>query len=107
MQILLCHKVSLHKWVVVSSPPQNFEQDFKGTGRRILYFELANTIKRWILFYFSVLSLRVSNLVNFIVIGIFINKNTYIIPRDAFVTYCSVKDTENVSRHFLLLKVHT
>ena len=40
-------------------------------------------------------------LVNFIVIGIFINKNTYIIPTNAFVTYRSVKDTDNVSRHFL------
>ena len=47
------------------------------------------------------------NLVNFIVIGIFINKNTYIIPTNAFVTYRSVKDTDNVSRHFFLLKVHT
>ena len=40
------------------------------------------------------------NLVNFIVIGIFINKNTYIIPTEAYVTYRSVKDTDNVSRHF-------
>ena len=47
------------------------------------------------------------NLVNFIVIGIFINKNTYIIPTNAYVTYRSVKDTDNVSRHFFLLKVHT
>ena len=39
-------------------------------------------------------------LVNFIVIGIFINKNTYIIPTEAYVTYRSVKDTDNVSRHF-------
>ena len=39
------------------------------------------------------------NLVNFIVIGIFINKNTYIIPTNAYVTYRSVKDTGNVSRH--------
>ena len=46
-------------------------------------------------------------LVNFIVIGIFINKNTYIIPTEAYVTYRSVKDTDNVSRHFFLLKVHT
>ena len=48
-----------------------------------------------------------TNLVNFIVIGIFINKNTYIIPTNAYVTYRSVKDTDNVSRHFFLLKVHT
>ena len=48
-----------------------------------------------------------SNLVNFIGIGIFINKNTYIIPTNAYVTYRSVKDTDNVSRHFFLLKVHT
>ena len=41
-------------------------------------------------------------LVNFIVIGIFINKNTYIIPTEAYVTYRSVKDTDNVSRHFFL-----
>ena len=41
-----------------------------------------------------------ANLVNFIVIGIFINKNTYIIPTEAYVTYRSVKDTDNVSRHF-------
>ena len=41
-----------------------------------------------------------SNLVNFIVIGIFINKNTYIIPTNAYVTYRSVKDTDNVSRPF-------
>ena len=48
------------------------------------------------------------NLVNFIVIGIFINKNTYIIPTNAYMTYRSVKDTDNVSRHFFfLLKVHT
>ena len=47
------------------------------------------------------------NLVNFIVIWIFINKNTYIIPTDAYVTYRSVKDTDNVSRHFFLLVVHT
>ena len=40
-----------------------------------------------------------ANLVNFIVIGIFINKNTYIIPTNAYVTYRSVKDTDNVSRH--------
>ena len=40
-----------------------------------------------------------SDLVNFIVIGIFINKNTYIIPTNAYVTYRSVKDTDNVSRH--------
>ena len=40
------------------------------------------------------------DLVNFIVIGIFINKNTYIIPTEAYVTYRSVKDTDNVSRHF-------
>ena len=39
------------------------------------------------------------DLVNFIVIGIFINKNTYIIPTNAYVTYRSVKDTDNVSRH--------
>ena len=45
----------------------------------------------------------VGNLVNFIVIGIFINKNTYIIPTEAYVTYRSVKDTDNVSRHFFLL----
>ena len=31
---------------------------------------------------------------------IFINKSTYIIPTDAFMTYRSAKDTENVSRHF-------
>ena len=31
---------------------------------------------------------------------IFINKNTYIIPTNAYVTYRSVKDTDNVSRHF-------
>ena len=43
---------------------------------------------------------KMTNLVNFTVIGIFINKNTYTIPTDAFVTYCSVKDTENLSRHF-------
>ena len=47
------------------------------------------------------------NLVNFIVIGIFINKNTYIIPTEAYVTYRSVKDTDNVSRHFFSLNVHT
>ena len=41
-----------------------------------------------------------TNLVNFIVIGIFINKNTYIIPTNAYVTYRLVKDTDNVSRHF-------
>ena len=41
-----------------------------------------------------------TKLVNFIVIGIFINKNTYIIPTEAYVTYRSVKDTDNVSRHF-------
>ena len=40
-----------------------------------------------------------TNLVNFIVNGIFINKNTYIIPTNAYVTYRSVKDTDNVSRH--------
>ena len=51
--------------------------------------------------------LKIANLVNFIVIGIFINKNTYIIPTEAYVTYRSVKDTDNVSRHFFLLKVHT
>ena len=42
-----------------------------------------------------------TDLVNFIAIGIFINKNTYILPTDAFVTYRSVKGTDNVSRHFL------
>ena len=52
-------------------------------------------------------STGVTNLVNFIVIGIFINKNTYIIPTNAYVTYRSIKDTDNVSRHFFLLKVHT
>ena len=41
-----------------------------------------------------------AKLVNFIVIGIFINKNTYIIPTNAYMTYRSVKDTDNVSRHF-------
>ena len=46
-------------------------------------------------------------LVNFIVIGIFINKNTYIIPTNAYMTYRSVKDTDNVSHHFILLKLHT
>ena len=43
-----------------------------------------------------------SNLVNFIVI--FINKNTYIIPTNAYVTYRSVKDTDNVSRHVFSTK---
>ena len=33
----------------------------------------------------------IAGLVNFIVIGIFINKNTCIIPTDAYVTYHSVK----------------
>ena len=46
------------------------------------------------------------NLVNFIVIRIFINKNTYIIPIDAYVTYCSVKDTDNVSCHFYFAHVN-
>ena len=45
---------------------------------------------------------KVAELVNFIVIGIFINKNTYIIPTNAYVTYRSVKDTDNVSPHFYL-----
>ena len=44
--------------------------------------------------------IRSRNLVNFIVIGIFINKNTCIIPTNAYVTYRSVKDTDNVSRYF-------
>ena len=52
-------------------------------------------------------SVSITDLVNFIVIGIFINKNTYIIPTNAYMTYRSVKDTDNVSRHFFLLKVHT
>ena len=47
-----------------------------------------------------------NNLVNFIVIGIFINKNTYIIPTDAYVTYRSVKGTDNVSHHFYFAPVN-
>ena len=52
-------------------------------------------------FYYVIIYLYdiLTNLVNFIVIGIFINKNTYIIPTNAYVTYRSVKDTDNVSRH--------
>ena len=50
--------------------------------------------------FLSYLVHKQTNLVNFIVIGIFINKNTYIIPTNAYVTYRSVKDTDNVSRHF-------
>ena len=49
---------------------------------------------------------NLANLINFIVIGIFINKNTYIIPTEAYVTYRSVKDTDNVSHHFFTESTH-